>query len=418
MFMQVGDQTFSPAVLDSLETLFSSAHQGRTFPAAALTIIHQGEVRLNAAWGWIDPETRSLPAQPDTLFDLASLTKLFTTSAFLSQVSAGCVRLDDPLITIIPEFGVSGPRPLDGGQDPHTKVQLPTPGEVRGQSADPARVTFYHLLTHTSGLAPWRDVFNAAGPAPVPPGRRDPVSRQTRWANALKALCGYPFVGQPGQPGLGVVRYSDLGLMLLGEAVSCLQSAPGQLDTVLHILLFGPLGMESLVYNPLLNGRERSAIAPTEDDPGWRRRRCWGEVHDENACGVGGVAGHAGLFGTARDVAALGQAWLGRDPRLKIDLALMQSATQEHAETGGMRRGLGWMLKTHEKGDSSAGDRFSSDSYGHTGFTGTSLWIDPRRGLVVACLTNRVYPGRGQEGIHAFRRALHDLIAKAVDEPC
>jgi CubicO group peptidase (beta-lactamase class C family) len=408
-------RSFSPATLDSLETLFALAHLGRTFPVAALTVIHQGAVRLNAAWGWIDPETRSLPAQPDTLFDLASLTKLFTTSAFLAQVSAGCVRLDDPLVTIMPEFGVSGPRPLDGGQDPHTKAQLPTPEEVRGQSADPACVTFHHLLTHTSGLAPWRDVFNAAGPAPVPPGQRDPISRQTRWANALKALCGYPFVGQPGE---GVVRYSDLGLMLLGEAVSRLHAAPGQLDTVLHALLFEPLGLESLVYNPLLNGRERSAIAPTEDDPGWRRRRCWGEVHDENACGVGGVAGHAGLFGTARDVAALGQAWLSRDPRLKIDPALMRSATQEHAETGGMRRGLGWMLKAHEKGDSSAGDLFSSDSYGHTGFTGTSLWIDPRRGLVVACLTNRVYPGRGQEGIHAFRRALHDLIARAVDEPC
>jgi CubicO group peptidase (beta-lactamase class C family) len=409
-------QTFSPAVLDSLEILFSSAHLGRTFPAATLTVIQKGEVRLNAAWGWIDPETRSLPVQPDTLFDLASVTKLFTTSAFLSQVSAGCVRLDDPLVTIIPEFGVSGPRPLDGGQDPHTKVQLPTPEEVRGQTADPARVTFYHLLTHTSGLAPWRDVFNAAGPAPMPPGQRDPLPRQKRWTNALKALCGYPFVGQPGQPGLGVVRYSDLGLMLLGEAVSRLQDAPGKLDTVLQTLLFKPLGLESLVYNPLLKGRDRSNIAPTEDDPGWRKRRCWGEVHDENACGVGGVAGHAGLFGTARDVAALGQAWLERDPRLKIDPNLMQSATQEHEETGGMRRGLGWMLKAHE--DSSAGDLFSPDSYGHTGFTGTSLWIDPRRGLVVACLTNRVYPGRGQEGIHGFRRSLHDLIAKAVDETC
>ena len=250
----------------------------------------------------------------------------------------------------------------------------------------------------------------------VPPGQRDPISRQKRWANALKALCGYPFVGQPGQPGLGVVRYSDLGLMLLGEAVSRLQDAPGKLDTALQTLLFKPLGLESLVYNPLLKGWDRSAIAPTEDDPGWRKRRCWGEVHDENACGVGGVAGHAGLFGTARDVAALGQAWLGHDPRLKIDPDLMQSATQEHEETGGMRRGLGWMLKAHE--DLSAGDLFSSDSYGHTGFTGTSLWIDPRRDLVVACLTNRVYPGRGQEGIHAFRRSLHDLIAKAVDEKC
>lgn len=406
-------RTLSPAVLDSLEKLITEAHLGRTFPALTLTVIQGGHVWLNAAWGWIDPETRLLPAQPDTRFDLASVTKLFTTTVFLSQVSAGLVRLDDPLVTIIPEFGASGPRPLDGGQDPHSKVQLPTPEEVRGQTADPSRVTFYHLLTHTSGLAPWRDVFNAAGPAPLPPGQHDPIPREQRWANALRALCGYPFVGQPGE---GVVRYSDLGLMLLGEAVSRLQTMPGKLDMALHTHLFEPCGLTSLVYNPLSKGCNQITIAPTEFDSTWRKRRCWGEVHDENACGVGGIAGHAGLFGTAWDVAVFGQRWLERHPCLNISPDLMQAATHEHEETGGMRRGLGWMIKTYT--DSSAGDLFSPDSYGHTGFTGTSLWIDPRHKLVVACLTNRVYPGREQEGIHSFRRALHDLLARAVDEKC
>jgi CubicO group peptidase (beta-lactamase class C family) len=401
---------FSPAVLDALENVIF-AHLGCTFPAAALTVIQGGEVRLNDAWGWIDPDTQRAPMQPDALFDLASVTKLFTTSAFLALVSAGFVRLDDPLVTVIPEFGASGPRPLDGGQDPHSKAQLPTPDAVRGQTADPARVTFYHLLTHTSGLAPWRDVFNAAGPAPLPPDQRDPVTREQRWEKALEALCTYPFVGQPGE---GVVRYSDLGLMLLGEAVSRLFDWPGDLAETLREHLFEPLDLDTMAFNPLHLGYEHTAIVPTEDDPTWRKRRCWGEVHDENACGVGGVAGHAGLFGTAHDVAALGQAWLERDPRLKIAPDLMQSATQPHEETEGMRRGLGWMIKARE--DSSAGDLFNVDSYGHTGFTGTSLWIDPQRELVVACLTNRVYPGREREGIHPFRRVLHDLIVKAVDE--
>ena len=149
-------------------------------------MIREGAVRLNAAWGWIDPESRAYPVRPDTLFDLASVSKLFTTSAFLSLVSAGRVRLDDPLVQVIPEFGESGPRPLDGGQDPHSKIPLPTPDTARGQTADPARVTFYHLLTHTSGLAPWRDVFNAAGPAPVPPDQVDPIPRAERWARALR----------------------------------------------------------------------------------------------------------------------------------------------------------------------------------------------------------------------------------------
>jgi CubicO group peptidase (beta-lactamase class C family) len=128
----------------------------------------------------------------------------------------------------------------------------------------------------------------------------------------------------------------------------------------------------------------------------------------------GGRRGRArGLFGTARDVAAFGQAWLEADPRLKIAPDLMGAAVQEHEATGGMRRGLGWMIRARE--DSSAGDLLSADSYGHTGFTGTSLWIDPARALVVACLTNRVYPGREKIGIHAFRRALHDAIVREVD---
>jgi CubicO group peptidase (beta-lactamase class C family) len=136
-------------------------------------------------------------------------------------------------------------------------------------------------------------------------------------------------------------------------------------------------------------------------------------VHDENACGVGGVAGHAGLFGTARDVAMFGQAWLQRDERFSISPEMMNMATREQAISGASRHGLGWMLKSHK--DSSAGEYFSPESYGHTGFTGTSLWIDPEQELVVATMTNRVYPGREKVGIHAFRRALHDLIAQGVD---
>jgi CubicO group peptidase (beta-lactamase class C family) len=396
----------APAGYGRLEGIIHT-HLGETFPALALTVIKDGTVRLNAAWGWIDPESREYPARPDTLFDLASVSKLFTASAFLSLAGERRVRLDDPLVRVLPEFGESGPRPLDGGQDPNTKMPLPTPEAVRNQTADPRRVTFYHLLTHSSGLAPWRDVFNAAGPAPVPPDQVDLIPRAERWTRALRALCGYPFVGQPGDR---VVRYSDLGLMLLGEAVSRLHGAPGMLDEALRARVFEPLKLDSLTYNPLQHARNRNTIAPTEDDPGWRGRRCWGEVHDENACGVGGVAGHAGLFGTAHDVAAFGQAWLESDPRLNIAPDLLHLAVQEHEETDGMRRGLGWMIKARE--DSSAGDLFSADSYGHTGFTGTSLWIDPARALVVACLTNRVYPGREKIGIHAFRRTLHDAIVE------
>lgn len=407
----LGDQVLSalsPAAAAALDALIA-AHLGNTFPALAITVIYRGEVLLNRGWGWIDPDARRYAVGPAALFDLASVSKLFTATAFLTLVSEGRAALDDPLVAVVPEFGASGPRPLDGGQDPHSKAQLPTSPEAQGQTADPARVTLRMLLTHTSGLAPWRDVFRAAGPPPSPPDEVDPVPRAERWANALRALCAYPFVGQPGE---GVVRYSDLGLMLLGEVVARLDGS-SDLAAAVESRVCRPLGLASLTYNPLQNGRARTTIAPTEDDPAWRGRRCWGEVHDENACGAGGVAGHAGLFGVARDVAALGQAWLAGDPRLAIAADLRAEAVREQAETDGTRRGLGWMLKARE--GSSIGERFYPDSFGHFGFTGTSLWIDPARKLVVAALTNRVYSGREHTGIEDFRRGLHDLLAEAVD---
>jgi CubicO group peptidase (beta-lactamase class C family) len=381
------------------------ANLGAVFPALALAVIYRGQWLLESSWGWVDPETRQHPTAPDTLFDLASITKVFTATAILSLVSAGRVGLHDPLVKIIPEFGETGPRPMDGGQDPHTRAMLPVPEEVRNQRADPASVTFWHLLTHTSGLAPWRDVYQAAGQIPPPPTQVDALSSEHRWANAMSALCSYPFVGQPGAH----IRYSDLGLMLLGQAVARLTNGP--LDVAIAERVTEPCGLASVTYNPVRKGHSRDNIAPTEYDHMWRGRRCWGEVHDENAGGLGGVSGHAGLFGTARDVARFGQAWLEGDERLKIAPELMALAKTEQTASEGERRGLGWMLKS---ADSPAGRLFSPNSWGHNGFTGTSLWIDPERSLVVACLTNRVYPGRHLQGIHAFQQSLHDILAEGL----
>jgi CubicO group peptidase (beta-lactamase class C family) len=383
-------------------------HLGETFPTLALAVIHQGKITLEAAWGWTDPETQQYPVTPESRFDLASVTKLFVATTFLGLVSAGQVRLEDALVSIIPEFAAANPRPVDGGQDPHTREMLPAPAARRGLTVNPAQVTFRHLLTHTSGLAPWRAVFDAAGPLPLPPDQPDPLDRATRWANGLKAIYSYPFIATPGTE----IHYSDLGLILLGEAVARLHGASGDLASAVQARVLNPLRLTSATYNPLRNGCERGAIPPTEFDTLWRKRRCWGEVHDENACGLGGVAGHAGLFARARDVAALGQAWLIRDARLHITPDVMDAATRTQAEDDSVRRGLGWMLRSHT--DSSAGDVFDLTAYGHTGFTGTSLWIDPTRELVVACLTNRVYPGREKPGIHAFRRAVHDCLAEEI----
>lgn len=377
----------------------------KIFPALSICVFHRGTNVLQSAWGWIDPETQQIPVRATTLFDLASVSKLFAESAFLSLVSEGKIGLDDKLVDVIPEFATINPRNINGGQDPHSKQHLDTPEEFIGKTVDPTEVTFRHLLTHTSGLPPWRDVYTHISP-PAPPTDPDSTPISTRWAPALEALFRYPFVGTIGD----TVRYSDIGIMLLGEAIARLHGST--LDQAVNVRICKPLGLESVTYNPVRNGIPQENIVPTEPDLTWRKRRPWGEVHDENACGVGGIVGHAGLFATALDIAKFGQAWVSQDARLGISPDLMQQATSQHA-SGQFRMGLGWMLKA--QAGSSSGDLYSMASYGHTGFTGTSLWIDPQRDLVSAVLTNRVYHGREQEGIHDFRRAIHDVIVEGVE---
>jgi len=396
------------AIYDAADTVVKQ-HLDDTFPACAICVVHGHRYVMHGAWGWFDPETRTIPVTTETYFDLASVSKLFTSMAFLTLVNQGKVGLDDPLVSVVPEFGALAPRPVEGGQDPHSKVRLPVEAAYAGQRVDPARVTFRHLLTHTSGLAPWRDVYNAAGAAPLPPTEEEPTPRGIRWARGLEAICQYPFVGQPD----GVVRYSDLGLMLLGEAVARLHGEDDLEIAVRERVLRRIYPRRPLYYNPMQHGIPREQIAPTEDDPTWRKRRVWGEVHDENACGVGGVAGHAGLFATAQSVADFGEHCLemprafGLSPDLRDEILTLQ------AEGEDQRRGLGFAFKAPQ--ESSAGDLMGLNTFGHTGFTGTSLWIDPDARLVIACLTNSVYPGREHPGTFEFRRAVHDAIFAACE---
>ncbi len=383
------------------------------FTAAALAVYRRGEPVFEGSWGWIDPEIRRFPATPDALFDLASVTKVFTVTAFLSLVSEGRVGLDDPLVSLIPEFGAGGPRPLDGGQDPFTKELLPALPEYSGKTADPSRITIRHLLTHTSGLAPWRAIYHETGPTPPPPDQGDPVERAERWQRGLNAIYGYPLVGFAGD----TVRYSDLGLILLGEALARVHR--GTVSEAIRTRVLVPLGLNTVVFNPLRGGIARTAIVPTEDDPDWRGRRCWGEVDDENTCGLGGVSGHAGLFATASDVVRFGQAWLSRDTRLGISPALLDAATREQAITAADRRGLGWALRHNAEtanGEAPANVPFSQSAFGHFGFTGTSLWVDPQRDMVVAFLTNRVYVGRFKGDFEGFRYRFLSVLTTAFDK--
>lgn len=372
------------------------------FTACQLHIIHDGKTVFDASWGWIDPDNNRYAVTATSFFDFASVTKLFVETTFLALVSSNKIQLDDPVVSVLPEFGNTA-RPIVGGKDPHTNTPLPLAEHFVGKTVDPAMVTFRHLITHKSGLAPWTDVYNAVGDPPPLPTQTDSVGRVERWQIGLATLYDAPFVDHVGEN----VHYSDLGLLLIGAAIERLTGT--SLDVAVQTHVTAPLNLQHTTYNPMQNGIPRENIVPTEIDRRWRNRRVWGEVHDENACGVGGIAGHAGLFGTARDVAAFGEAWRTRDSRLGIDSALMDEATT------GERYGLGWRIHTGD--DSPAGDVFSLASYGHTGFTGTSLWIDPERELVVALMTNRVYMGREKPGIHAFRRQMHDTIADFFDSP-
>jgi len=317
--------------------------------------------------------------------------------------------------------------------DPLSGELVPPDPRWADGTVDADQITFRHLLTHTSGLAAWRPLYRigeeegeTGGPVPFP-WQVTPATRARR----IAAICDGRSFAYP--TGARLV-YSDLGLILLGEAVTKLADKQDRprigriereqpdfsfrdhgadlLDAAVRRLVLEPLGLGRACFNPLAHGVPADGIAPTEVCA-WRKRRCLGEVHDENAAGLGGVAGHAGLFATAAEVATLGALYLNGgeiDGRRLLAPATVAEMTREQVRMEGLSRGLGWQRKSADGGP--VCPACSEDSYGHTGFTGTSLWVDPARRLVVALLTNRVYGGRDPAGIAAFRPALYGAIVE------
>jgi CubicO group peptidase (beta-lactamase class C family) len=251
------------------------------------------------------------------------------------------------------------------------------------QTPSLADVSVRSLLTHSSGLPNWRPLYATLS------------DRRAALAHVLNAPVEHP----------GKVVYSDLGFMLLGALVERLHHA--RLDRVAEEAVFGPLGMTATRFGPIAGDH----IAATEDC-GWRDRLLVGEVHDENATVWDGVAGHAGLFSTLDDTLAYAHAWLTNDPRVAPE-ALQREAVrpQATADEGGLR-GLGWLTASPV---AFAGP--DARGYGHTGFTGTSMWMDPDAGFAWVLLTNRVHPVRGDAaGIIALRKRLHPLAHACAKE--
>ena len=332
------------------------------FPGGVLAVGHRGDLVHLRPFGRLSYDEGSPAVIEGTIYDLASLTKVVaTTTMAMILVDEERLDLDSPVQDFLPRFT----------------------GEGKEQ------VTLRHLLTHSSGVDWWAPLY-------------EEVKGKQAYVERIQAM---DLVYEPGSR----AKYSDLGLILLGEILERVAGEP--LDTFVRRRVFELLAMTDTRFRP---GDElRGRIAPTENDP-WRGRILRGEVHDENAYALGGVAPHAGLFSTAGDLARFVQMMINGGV-FEHHRLISRDTVQHFIREAGVpesTRALGWDTKSPEK--SSAGTLFSADSYGHTGFTGTSIWIDPTRQLFVILLTNRVHPTRENKLIRQVRPAVADAVVRAL----
>ena len=337
----------------------------KAFPGAVLAVGQHDRLLALKAFGRIDSSADAPPMPVDALFDLASLTKVIgTTTAAEILYDRGELDLDAPVVRYLPEFGG-------------------TPGHDA--------ITVRQLLTHSSGLKPsgmlWRQASDRKG-----------------------ILQQIDTMAAPDAPG-SVYRYQDINMILMGEIVERLSSLP--LDAFLQKNVFRPLDMKDTGFRPSVALLPR--VAPTEQDDVFRHMLVHGVVHDENAYVMGGVAGHAGLFSTARDLATLAQLYLDggtyRGKRLIRASTIRLFATKQEMPPGSSRT-LGWDTPTP---GGLFGALASPRALIHTGFTGTSIYIDPDRDAFVVLLTNRVNPTRENALIAQARPAIHTAVLTALD---
>jgi serine-type D-Ala-D-Ala carboxypeptidase len=351
------DEVFSCAF-----QILTHAIDARAFPGCAVAITHHGELVAEKAMGRFTYEPSSSVVSPDALFDLASVTKVVATTAMaMALYERGILDLEAPVSTVVPEFSSS--------DDRHNEV------------------TLRMLLAHSSGLPAYEKLFLRAN------NRED----------LLRAAFSTGLSSDPGTR----AEYSDIGFIILAVALERLADEP--LDSFCQREVFGPLGMAQTTFNPAKSFRAK--IVPTAEDTTFRHRVIQGEVQDENAFVLGGVAGHAGLFSTASDIARFSHAMLnGGHPILRAPT--VELFKRRESLPPGTSRALGWDTPSSP---SQSGKHFSPRSFGHLGYTGTSLWIDPERHLSVTLLTNRTWPDCQNQAIKQVRPAFHDAVIEAID---
>ncbi len=356
--------------IDNVSRLMVEAIADGATPGAVILTGTNQTVTLEEAFGRLSYDDEAPPAQLDTIYDLASLTKVMVTTPLAMLLhERGQLALEAPVARYVPEFS--------GG----TKDD----------------VTVVDLLAHCGGLLWWTDLYNQVGA---------PSAAETK-RGFIENICARPLDYTPRTK----TEYSDLGFMLLGEILE--RVTQSSLDRLADNEIFGPLGMTEIRYDPPESLRSR--IAPTENDE-WRGSVLRGVVHDENAYAMGGVAPHSGLFSMAESIVPYAQMLLNcgasaGEPLFGADT--VRRFTTRASLVAGSSRALGW--DTPATGNSS-GTRFSATSYGHTGFTGTSLWIDPQRNFFAIVLTNRVHPTRENSKLPSLRPKLHDALLESLQE--
>jgi CubicO group peptidase (beta-lactamase class C family) len=373
--------------LGKVERALDKAIERQEIPGAVVLarMPREGEM-LEYAWvrGLAVARPERLPMRRDTIFDLASLTKVMaTTTAVMGLVEEGRIALDDPVAKTLPSFAERGKE----------------------------EVTIRHLLSHSSGLKPWRGFHELLIQKERKTGERllgTPEGRDWIIDRVLRSA----LVHEPGQAAV----YGDLDFIVLGALVEELVKQP--FEEYCEQRIFMPLGLADTRFFPIpVDGSGaapesiRRRVAATENCP-WRERIIWGEVHDPNASAMGGVAGHAGLFSSAGDVMAFAQhfldAWHGRSE------VLPQARVREFSERQNLPESSDWALgwDTPTEGGSSSGQHFSPASVGHLGFTGTSVWIDLEREAIVVMLTNRIHQ-IAKRSRFELRPVIHDAILEA-----
>nr|WP_244535785.1 serine hydrolase domain-containing protein [Lentibacillus halodurans] len=356
--------------LNDIDTVIESTINDDVMPGAVTFVARQGHIVQHQAYGnavlYQDDSGNELndpiSMNKDTIFDVASLSKIFTTIAAMKLYEEGQLKLDDPVANYIPEFSQNGKE----------------------------HVTIRHLMTHTSGFTAWVPLYTIGD------------AREDR----LQYVFEYPLDNEPGT----TYTYSDLNMITLAAIIERLSGK--RLDDFVKDNITDPLDMTNTMYNPPETLKER--IAATEYQPSTNRGLVWGEVHDENAWALDGVAGHAGVFSTANDLAKLGHMMINDGQYGNVQILQPETvellAKNQLPQFPGDEHGLGWEVAQGWYMDALS----DTSAIGHTGFTGTSIVINRNNDTIAILLTNRVHPTRDTVSTNPARRQLARQVADAI----